>query len=235
VLDGYNSFVKLVPWVVDLASTYPPPSLLEEWPGDPAIFDPVLRYLLILVALKRLDADRGEQLLTAVLTERWGDAEAVLRESSDLPYPSSVEIYERWLTELNPVSTSDNWDAPLFEARTMAFQARLEGRKVKGIEAIVYGSTPVQVLVQGVGIKGVMQGKQLLHWRDVIGIILARRVDMELFDFFHGNGLFRCPYGRANMCDVQQERCLTGITNVDQLPAAGCKIRDLLQELGYAI
>jgi hypothetical protein len=234
IFEGITGFISLAAWVVDLASAYPPPSLLEEWPGDPAEFDPVLRYLLILRALNELDADRGERLLRAVVGGDWGGAEAIFRDGSSLPYPASAQIYERWLTELDPLLSSDNWDAPLFELRAAAMRARLDGLRPKGIEAIMTGTTPVQVLVQGIGMQGILHGKQLFD-ANVRGAMLARRSDMELFDLFQGNGRFRCPYGRANMCDARQERCLTGMTRVSSLPTIGCQVRKELEELGYAI
>lgn len=236
IFDSITSFVSLAAWVVDLASAYPPPSLLEEWPGDPAEFDPVLRYLLILKALNKLDADRGERLLEAVVGGDWGGAETIFRDGSSLPYPSSAQIYERWLTELDPLLNSDNWDAPLFELRTAVMRARLDGLRPKGIEAMMIGTTPVQVLVQGIGMQGILHGKQLFDANiNIRGAMLARRSDMELFDLFQGNGRFRCPYGRANICDAKQERCLTGMTRISSLPTTGCQVREELKELGYAI
>lgn len=224
MIESMPSLLVLVPWVVDLASAYPPPSLLEEWQGDPAGFDPVLRYLLILRALNRLDVDRKQRLLAAVLAEHWNDAEAVLRDASELPYPSSAEIYERWLTVLNPLATSDDWDAPLFEMRTTALRARLEGVMPKGIGAMLADATPVWVMVTGIGFKGILQGKQILD-ASVVNAMLGRRAAMELFDLFHGNGRFRCPWGRANRCAARQEECSTGITLVGlfshRLPGQG--------------
>ena len=234
IADGLTSFLSLVAWVVDLASAYPPPSLLEEWQGDAAEFDPVFRYLRILEALNALDEDRGQRLLVAVVGGHWGDGEAILRQNSELPYPSSALVYERWLAELQPLLNSDDWDSPLFRLRAAALQSRLEGSLPKGIGAIMSGSEPVQVMVQGVGLRGILHGAQNLD-NKIVGALLARRSDMELFDLFHDSGRFRCPYGRANVCPAAQEECLTGITLVTGLPITGCKVRSELKEMGYAI
>lgn len=231
-----GALARSLSWAVDLACAYPSPAELAEWPADPAAFEPVARFAEIVRALNRLDAYGASGFLDALNEDRWADAEAIVLPCIDLPYAPSSETYDRWLTMLGPLAEADDWDAQLFGLRVDAIRARRVGGNVKGLQAMVDAATPVQVMVQGLGMRGISHGKHWEHWPELAQAFVDRRLDMELFDLFHGNGVFRCPYGRAAPCPGQRDVCMDGIRHLRQLPSEDvCYVRRSLASAGWSL
>lgn len=103
---------------------------------------------------------------------------------------------------MSPLAASDDWDATLFGMRVDALESRLSGNPAKGLLAALDAQTPLQILVQGTGMQGIQHGKHIASWDALKIAFLDRRLDMELYDLFHGSGRFSCPYGGSSPLSV---------------------------------
>jgi hypothetical protein len=239
VLSGiYEQVLLLTPWLLDLAQSYPPPAMLEEYGPDAAMFDPVVRYIALLRAVNRMSQAHADDIARALANGDVWQAETVLLDSCPFPYPSSRGIYTNWLELLNGLAGGDEWDAPLFRMRRDAIAHRLESGRGKGIFEIVDSRVPVQMLIEGFRIQGIVVGDQLLEEvrGPLLNAMVQRTLDLELYDLLLAGGTFACPYARIERCEARTPECSTGIDRFDRLPPAeGCAVRKDLESLGYYI
>ena len=164
----------LVAFMVDWASAYPPPSMVSDR-RTALVNNPVLRFMLGLRAVIVMTDDAAREMFDAILDFKWNEAEQTLANWTAVRYPSSALVYQRWIETLAPLAASGDADARLFEARVLAMRGRENGSMSKGVLAIATAGSPVQVLVEGAGLHGVVQGEQLLHTGEVLTAFLVRQ------------------------------------------------------------
>ena len=172
---------------------------------------------------------------SALLNSQPMEAQRILGEWTSVSYLSSGEIYGAWIDRLTPLAESDEVDAPLFEARCHAMQARLRQESSKGILGIPESGSMVQVLVDGQGLRGLMTGFLLLKSVKVMHALLTRQQHLALYEWLFEDRPFRRPWGRASVCDSVLDRCRDGLPAITDLPTQGCQIRDDLERAGYIV
>jgi hypothetical protein len=97
---------------------------------------------------------------------------------------------------------------------------------------------PIQMLVSGVGIRGVLVNQQLLdeQRKPLLSAMLQNAVDLGLFELIYEGNAYRCPLALAGTCDGRTDSCTAGIESFAQLPDDKvCLVRRGLYRLGYAI
>jgi hypothetical protein len=235
---SFPAYLALTCWLLDLVQSYPPPSVQETFADESAMFDPVARYLAMVRALNRIPQEPFTSMIEALSENDRDGAEAALLEWCRFPYPSSRSIYEAWIPIIEERSTADEWDAPLFKLRLAAIRYRLETGEGKGIAPLVYAGMPLQMLVEGRGIRGLLSGEQLLVdvGDPLKEALIARATDLELFDLLIAGRSFSCPLARGHICTARLPSCSAGFERLILLPSEeGCAIRRTLQSFGYAI
>ncbi len=232
---GLLAYAAAVDWVVDFACAYPPPTLVASSEIDQALFDPVVRYLLALRVIVLMPFQETSLFMEAVAMRRWFDAEDIFAGYVPVSYPPLRETYESWVHELRPLAETSEWDAPLFQARIAMFEARLSHDQTGNLQLVFDSQVPIQVLVENAGIRGILWGKDLLD-ESMREALILRNTDRELLELFYGSGRYRCPYGRANICEDRLPECSAGISRFSQFPVEEqCLIRRQLQQVGYSI
>jgi hypothetical protein len=108
----YPAAVRIItPWLLDLAQSYPPPGIADTFGADAAMFDPVVRCLVLYRALNKMSADDYVSMYRSIVEDVW-EAERILLRSSSFPYPSSREIYTEWIAVLDGALAENSWDQP---------------------------------------------------------------------------------------------------------------------------
>jgi hypothetical protein len=234
----FDQMVLFTRWLIDITQSYPPPSMIATYGADSVMFDPVVRYAVLLRSLNRLSQDASDDVTRALVAGDVWTAESVLLGACPFPYPSSLEIYRAWLPTLEALSDEGDWDAPLFRLRRDAIGHRLETGRGKGLREFVDAKIPVQMIIEGLGIRGVLVGDQLTEEvrKPLLSALAQRNVDLELHDLILADGTFACPYARIQVCDARQPVCSEGIDRLGRLPdTEACSIRNDLTSLGYWI
>jgi hypothetical protein len=221
----------LIPFMTDLACSYPPPTMIPNFP-QPSMFNPVLRFVLMTRALNMMSQGAYQEFVMALWQGEWSTAETLLAKWIPLRYPSSTMTYSEWQKVLAPLADGPDDDAPLFATRLAAIRARRDGVHAKGILAVSEAGCPVQVIVQGTGIRGIQQNQQLLDDR-IFGALIYNLRDLELHGLLYKDRPFRCPFGTAGICDSRTARCISGIVGVSEFPQAGCRVRDAMTTDGW--
>lgn len=232
---GLLVYTMLVEWAVDYACAYPPSSLLTQGQLDAHLFDPVVRFVLVLRAFALMPEAPAQSMLEALVSRRWAAVEQTVAEYVPIPYPTTTNIYKAWVGELQPLADGGEWDAPLLGLRLAMCKTRVAGGPMDALRLVFDSEVPIQLLVQNTGIRGILWGR---HYYDdeLKKALLLHNVDRELLGLFHGAGLYRCPYGRADLCDGRTPACSTGLVRVAQFPPEEqCGVRKNLMELGFAI
>src|SRR5439155_534391 len=135
-------------------------------------------------------------------------------------------------------ANSSDWDAPLFRTRLDAITHRLETGRAKGLYEIVDSNMPVQILVPGFGIRGLLMNRQLLpeHQAPLLLALEMNAIDIGLIELLYEANPYRCPLALAATCDGRTDACADGIADLTMLPQTRvCWVRRELQNLGYAI
>jgi hypothetical protein len=234
----YDHVRLIAAWMMDVAQSYPPADMLNVL-GHPEMFDPVVRHFVLLRSLNRMSLPKAQSMVEALIAGEMTEAERLLLEFSSYPYPTSSEIYSSWLDTLTASAPDPAaWDYDLLLMRINSIQHRLENGSAKGIVALVDSQTSLQVMVEGLGIQGIIVGEHLLEDRRTryYSALAARMEDLELFDLLFEYGAFVCPLAVAHACEGRIPRCSSGHTRLDQLPSEdSCSVRRRLHEAGYYI
>lgn len=234
----YEPAMLITPWLLDLAQGHPGARFAQAFGADAVMFDPVVRFLVLIKALNKMPGDDYVTMVGLIVEGELQGAERILLQSSNFSYPSSQDIYTDWIAVLDELMADHPWDEPLLRMRYDAISHRLESGSGKGITELVGGRTPLQMMVEGYGIQGVVVGDQLLD--EVKGplfeAMIERNVDLELFDLLLAGGTFTCPFARAHVCDARTARCSDGAVSFGQLPQSDvCRVKSRLESWGYGI
>ncbi|RZT17477.1 hypothetical protein EV649_5023 [Kribbella sp. VKM Ac-2569] len=238
IVKLYDPAMLITPWLLDLAQAHPPPRFVERFDADAAMFDPVVRFLVLTKALNKMSGDDYETMIRSIIADDAPEAERMLLQSSNFAYPPTHEIYTEWIADLDEAIAAQPWDMPLLQMRRDAISHRLQSGRGKGITQLVDAKTPLQMMVEGYGIEGIVVGVQFHDSvkGPLFRALIERNIDLELFDLLVAGGTFRCPLARAHVCDGRTPRCSEGIVTLDQLPpTAVCQVRTGLQSWGYRI
>jgi hypothetical protein len=232
---GFLGYVLVLNWAVDLVCAYPPEGLACQLQIDGDLFNPVVRFILMLRAFTQMTDHHFQAIADALIQHEMSIAEEILANYMPVAYPTTQSVYEAWLQELQPLAASDEWDAPLFRMRMAMIKARLDGLPT-GLPQAAMSEVPIQTLVQNAGIRGILWGQDLIQ-EDMREALLLRNVDRELLNLiYEDEGRYRCPFGRAHVCPGRLPHCLSGLTRIDQFPSEdACEVRRYLHKLGYAI
>jgi hypothetical protein len=233
LLEGFATYAVLTECIANIATAYPPPGILSEWNHSCHLFDPVVRFILSLRALVIMTPSDFQELLESL--ENFSRFEEKIGQFIPVPYPASRDVYTEWMNELEPLASASGWDAPLFKMRSDMIRTRLENEQLGALASVFHSQTPIQVLVENVGLRGILWAQ---HFSDdkLMSAIMAWNMDRQLLDLFYGSGRYRCPYGRAAVCSARKPQCSSGYGRVTQLPPSeGCRVRQSLEDLGYAI
>ena len=238
IVKLYEPAMLITPWLLDLAQAHPPGRFVEAFGADAVMFDPVVRFLVLCKALNKMPGDDYVTMIQSIVADDVREAERILIQSCNFPYPSSQEIYTEWIAALDEAMAEHSWDEPLLRMRYDAITHRLQSGGGKGITQLVDAHTPLQMMVEGYGVEGIVVGAQLLD--EVKGplfrALIERSIDLELFDLLLAGGTFACPLARAHSCDGRTPLCSEGIVGIGQLPPTEvCEVRSRLESWGYVI
>lgn len=232
---GFLGYALVLDWAVDLVCAYPPKSLVRQLQIDRELFNPVVRFILMLRAFTQMTDHHVQEIADALMQHEMRIADEILASYMPVAYPTTQIVYEAWVRQLQPLADSGEWDAPLFRMRMAMIKTRLDGFRA-GIPLAAMSEVPIQILVQNSGIRGILWGQDLVE-KDMREALLLRNVDRELLNlFYEDEGRYRCPFGRAHVCPSRLPHCLSGLTRIDQFPSEdACYVRRDLHKLGYVM
>jgi hypothetical protein len=233
----YELTGTLMGLLVDIACAHPAAELLAEWGVDRGEYEPGVRYLRMLAAIGAMDGPSLGQLVTAIVEGDLERAEAGMLARCSFSYAPVREIYEDWKPRLEASAKSeDSW---IDRIRADCCRIRLEqpGAWIeKSLFAILQHSLPF--LVSGpAGIASIGQRWEHLEptaTAEIYGDVTRNSMVLAISDFFFETGRYVCPLAQAQTCEAARAECLSGIRQPSEFPpAAGCRVREWLQELGF--
>jgi hypothetical protein len=227
----------IISLMIDLASAYPTPDLLETSALAKYYYEPGIRFMWLLNTLLDFDTATSDAFISAIIRGPY-EAEAVLLQYCKVPYPPSLDIYHSWQTLLSKISEED--DDRVAEMRKQACVARAEKPRLYQKELSTFFDAGLQInYINDTGIQSYYTNGPFFpsddKFKELVVDILKESRDLSLVEAFVGRAQYVCPLASAQICEARAPDCLSGISNLGCLPGAGCSVRSSLENTGFIL
>jgi len=218
---------SLIPVLLDIAFSYPPPAYFADRPSDRPHFEPGLRLVRMLRRLQEAGVGEAVQAKTKSLDD-------ALRQTSEYTYPSVVDVYTEWATSFGGgKSALQEW------RRELAEQHAANPLTAARRSASSFLQHDIPLFMQAPDGETHIIGTNRL-FLDTEGrlyySLLAAERDLQLFAVAVERSAqgYVCPFD-AHECKAYTAVCHSGYSSLRKLPRKDCLVRENLWQQGFLL